>query len=253
MKLNPCYKDNLRMAEFVRSLPRRFDAEGTVLYAGRNIIKSFVPDGERVVVKRFRLPVLPQRVIYSFFRKSKAERAFRNGGVLLQRGISTPLNIACLEEWEHGLFKYGYYVTDYDDASPIRERLIDPENFDRDLADAFAAFAAQLHRKGILDHDLNSTNVLYRRQEDGGYTFSLIDINRMDILPLGKCPSPKQCMENLTRFTGHLNVYEYVLRQYAACRGWDADETVRRARTVKLRHDKRTRRRKIFFRRFKRE
>lgn len=252
MNINSTYKNNSQIREFVNDLPKQFENGGTILYAERNIIKSFTLGGKWIVVKRFRLPSWPQRLIYSFFRKSKAERAFRNGIILHERGISTPCSIAYLEQWKSGLFEYGYYVTEYIDLPPICERLNDIEDFDRTLADAFAAFVADLHRKGILHHDLNSTNVLYQ-QAKGSYTFSLIDINRMEFSPIGKYPSLKQCMKNLTRFTGRMEVFEYVARQYAIYRSLDVDSFTHEALAVKIRHDKQNRRRKAFFRHFKRK
>lgn len=252
MKLNSTYNDNICIRNFIENLPEQFEKEGEVIYDKRNTIKSFMIDGKRIIVKKFRLPSLPQRIAYSFFRKSKAERAFRNGMILQERGISTPCSIAYLEKWENGLFKYGYYATEYDDALPICDRLNVKEDFDHTLADAFAAFAAELHQKGILHHDLNSTNVLYQQTEDS-FTFSLIDINRMNFRPVGKYPPLKQCMENLTRFTGRMEVYEYVLRQYALCRGWNADSFIHKALDIKKRHDKQRRRRKAFFKHLKRK
>lgn len=119
MELNPQYKNKPSITKFMEQLPQRFDEEGNIVYSARNIIKSFnLDDKSLIIVKKFHSLHLPQRIIYSFFRKSKAERAFRNAMVLCQRGISTPCNIAYLELWENGLFKYGYYVTERDDSPP---------------------------------------------------------------------------------------------------------------------------------------
>lgn len=253
MKLNPRYKDNPSVANFVEQLPQRFEEEGHIVYSARNVIKSFsLDDRTLVVVKKFHSLRWPQRIIYSFFRKSKAERAFRNAMELHQRGVSTPCNIAYREQWKNGLYKYGYYVTERDDSPPINERLNVPEDFDRMLADDFASFAATLHLKGILHHDLNSTNVLYRKSGNS-YAFTLIDINRMSFAPAGQSPSRKQCIQNLTRFTGRMDVYEYVVRQYARCRGWEVKPFACEAIAAKVKHDKQWRRRKAFFGHFKKK
>lgn len=256
IEINPKYQENLKVGKLMMNLPELFKKGGNTLYKERNIIKSFTLNDSddkklhQIVVKKYKKPILFQRIIYSFFRQSKAKRAFYNGIAINKRKIETPCSIGYLEQWEKGLFKYGYYVTGYTNASPISERLISPEHIDKDMALAFADFVAVLHTKGILHHDLNSTNVLYNNT-GGHYEFSLIDINRMDIKPLGKELSKKECLNNLTRFTGRMDLFEFVVRQYAIYRNWPIDETVNEAIALKTRHDKRWRQRKAFFKIFK--
>jgi tRNA A-37 threonylcarbamoyl transferase component Bud32 len=246
------YSGNAAVNDFLQLLPEWFAKGKAVLYAERNVIKRFAVDHtdeilNRVVVKRFKFPNMAQRIVYSFFRDSKAKRAFRNATELHRRGISTPREIACVEQWKNGLFAYGYYVSGSDDAPPIREKLIEQADFDRVMAEDFAAFAAGLHTKGILHHDLNSTNVLYHKA-GGRYRFSVIDINRMDFLPEGEEPSRHACFDNLTRFTGRMDLFEYVARCYARERGWDAGETIEEAIAVKNKHDEQWQRRKTTLR-----
>jgi tRNA A-37 threonylcarbamoyl transferase component Bud32 len=250
IEINPEYAANDSLAKFIEHLPEAMvNGEGYLLYNKRNLIKYFdVPGIGRIVVKRYKRPSLLQRLIYSFFRDSKAKRAFHNAAELRKRGIDTPTGIAFVEDRQYGLFKYGYYLSDYDGASPIREKLVIPEMFDTVMAEDFAAFAAELHGKGILHHDLNSTNVLYHKAENGHYAFSVIDINRMDFMPFGAQPSMPDCLENMTRFTGRMDLYEYVLRRYVEIRGWDKEAELREAIRVKVRHDEQWRRRKAFLR-----
>ncbi|SHF95025.1 lipopolysaccharide kinase InaA family protein [Dysgonomonas macrotermitis] len=254
--INPKFKDNSTIQSFIELLPSKFESEGTTLYAERNIIKSFTLDAtdkilNNVIVKRYKQPSLIQRIIYSYFRKSKAERAFHNATKLRAKNIGTPLEIAYLEQWSNGLLQYGYYVSGCDDAPPIRERLIEPEDFDQTMARDFAAFVADLHEKGILHHDLNSTNVLYHEDYNMHYTFSVIDINRMDFFSNGEIIPRKTCFDNLTRFTGRMDLFEYVIRYYAETRNWDIESSVMEAVSIKNHHDEQWRKRKAFFNRFK--
>ena len=249
IEYNPEYKNNLKVTEFIEKLPSRFEQEGSVLFSGRNVIKSFVINPadnilKQVVVKRYKFHNAIQRIAYSFFRASKAARAFHNAAQLRTRGIDTPREIAYIEEWKSGLFTYGYFITGFDGAPGIAERLTEPKEFDRDLATDFARFAAHLHSRGILHHDLNSTNVLYHSGEEH-YRFSIIDINRMKLYPLGKYPSDRECMENLTRFCGRMDLFEHVAGEYVKARGWAAD-TVRKMIRVKKHHDRQWERRKAF-------
>lgn len=95
IEYNPEYKNNLKVTEFIEKLPSRFEQEGSVLFSGRNVIKSFVINPadnilKQVVVKRYKFPNAIQRIAYSFFRASKAARAFHNAAQLRTRGIDTP-------------------------------------------------------------------------------------------------------------------------------------------------------------------
>ncbi len=229
------------MKEKMVSIPGRFETEGTLLYQGRNTIKRFDDDGMSFVVKRFRKPMLIQRVIYTFFRPSKARRAYLNGLKLQQLGFSTPESIAYLETRSSGLLNQSYYICMVDDAPPICERLNDPEEFDRVMAADLARLLAALHQKGVLHGDFNSTNVLYRKQADGHYAFSLIDNNRMRFFE-GTPPLP-DCMENMTRFTGRMDLFEFVAREYVSARGLP-DSTVSQLMAQKHHHDESWDRRK---------
>ena len=243
--------DNAYAGEFancISEIPMRFEREGVMLYDKRNVIKSFCLKADEnrtmeVVVKRYKRLFLFQRLIYTFFRKSKAQRAFVNAGELRRRGFDTPREVACLEEFRGGLLQFGYYVTCRTSDSAIRECLVDRPEFDRGIAEAFAAFVAQLHEHGILHHDLNPTNVLYRHNADGTVHFSLIDINRMTFYPDGKSIDVHTCFDNLTRFTGRMDLYEYVLRSYIDYRGWNKN-LLEQAINIKQHHDRAWRRRK---------
>ena len=131
MEVNAAYGS---MAEKMASIPDRFEAEGTLLYEGRNTIKRFDDGGVPYVVKRFRRPMFVQRVVYTFFRPGKARRAYHYGLRLQQLGFATPESIAYLETRSGGLLDQSYYICRVDDDPPICERLNDPEEFDRVMA-----------------------------------------------------------------------------------------------------------------------
>ncbi len=243
---------------FVENLPQNFSDGGITLHNARNVIKQFtvtLDNGTNmdVVVKRYRKPNPVQRFVYGMFRKGKAERAYTNSQELLRRGISTPKGYAYLEIRKGRQLTDSFFVSGVDNAPPIAERLNTPEQFDTTMATDFAAFAWTLHRKGILHHDLNSTNVLYHRQEDGHYTFSVIDINRVDFLAPDTIPPTAECLENLTRYTGRMDLYRFVATHYAMLREWDINEGVQKIMDVKAKHDKQWRRRKSILKPFKRK
>lgn len=236
------HEDALR--EFMQILPSIFEKEGTLLFKSRNTVKKFVlSDGMEVVVKKYKTPIFIQRVVYTYFRKSKAERAYLNAAELMRRGIDTPLNLAWAFESHNKLFHTGYFVSDVNDSPAIENELCIGETFNKAMAEDFAQFVALLHSKGIIHKDLNCTNVIYRPESEGNYEFSLIDNNRMKFYKEGKEPSEKECMENLTLFTRDLEVLHLVALYYTISRGWER-EMVDKILKVKVNHDKNRKRRK---------
>ncbi len=249
--IHPAYSGR-EIEAFLKRLPTVFDDEGEMLYDKRNQVKRFVlPSGRPVVVKRFKKPILIQRIIYGFFRKTKAKRAYLYAAVLRDRGFGTPHEIAYLEERRRGLLSYCYFLSEEDGAPAIYDRLVVQQPFDRAIADDFAALVAALHQKSILHGDLNPTNVLFRERGDGHYTFSLIDTNRMRVKSLGGKFTPSECFDNLTRFDVEHELYRYVLRRYIECMGWEMEPYFSRGIEIKRNYDERRHKRKALLKRFK--
>jgi len=128
-----------------------------------------------------------------------------------------------------------------DNSHSISEQLNEQQKFNKIMAADYARFVARLHQKGVIDIDLNAGN--------GRYTFSLIDINRMKFFK--GYPPMDECLENLTRFTGRMDVFEYVAHEYVKARGWD-DAMVMKLLEAKKKHDWKWEHRKDFSRYFKR-
>lgn len=249
--IHPAYSGD-EVEAFLKRLPMVFDGEGEMLYDKRNQVKRFVlPSGHPVVVKRFKKPILIQRIIYGFFRKTKARRAYLYAAVLRHRGFGTPHEIAYLEQRRMGLLSYCYFLAEEDGAPAIYERLVAQRPFDRVIADDFAALVAALHQKSILHGDLNPTNVLFRTCDDGHHTFSLIDTNRMRFKALGRNFTVYECLENLTRFDVEDELYRYVLRKYIECMGWEIEPCFSRGIEIKRSYDERRHKRKALLKRFK--
>ena len=237
------------LADFITHLPGNFDSDGEMLYDHRNIIKRFKVGQSVVVAKRYRRPRLIQKIAYSFFRKSKAERAYLNGIELCRRGFITPHSIAYIEEKSNMLLEDSYYLCENDDTPPIAD-FIEGKPLDSLLIEDYGIFLGQLHQHGILHHDLNNTNVLCRKTDAGTHTFSLIDNNRMDFYPEGAIPPLEACMENLTRFTGDMNLFRHVAEAYCNARKLPKD-TVEKMIAVKKRHDEQYDRKKRILARLK--
>ena len=63
------------LTDEIGRLPQRMDGgEGEVVYDSRNRVVRFAVDGMSLMVKRFKRVNAVQQVVYTFFRKTKAER-----------------------------------------------------------------------------------------------------------------------------------------------------------------------------------
>jgi tRNA A-37 threonylcarbamoyl transferase component Bud32 len=212
---------------FIRQIPRLIDeGEGTIVYDGRNRVVRLEHEGETMMVKCFKRVNIIQQIVYTFFRKSKAERAFLFAGEFSKRGISTPQRIAFLEEKRWGLFLKGYFVSKEVEGTECHLLLREVKEFSPQLADAVMKQTVLMHSKGILHGDLNLSNFLCV-EKSGDYFFNMIDINRSRFCD--GYPSNNDCLKNLVRTTHRRDLYEYLIASYARQRGWDEKETVQQA------------------------
>lgn len=217
--INPKYES---LKHFVAEIPETFDKEGMLIYDSRNTVRIFKQsDGSKVVVKRFHRSPFTQRFDYTFRRPSKPKRAYNYALRLQELGINTPTPIACIEEYNWGLYSRGYVVTDYcpdPDLRLLREEL---EGHD-DLIDALARFLVKMHEKGFLHGDTNLSNFLYHKdsKSPGGYCITTIDINRSLFV---ENPTREQCIRNLMRLTHVRPALTKIITKYAELRGWDKE------------------------------
>lgn len=231
LTVNPTMR---HLHSFAGRLPEIFPVAGEVLHDGRNQIRAFDIDGERYAVKRYKRPNAFNTVVYSFLRKSKAQRAYEHALRLLELGVDTPEPAAWSEYRRHGLLDDTYYICRLSDFAPlttVTEQFPAPETLP--VLDAFARFTALLHAKGICHEDFNQTNTLW--QSDGttdGYRFQLIDINRMTFR--GRPLRPDECMINLRRLNCPAPAFLYILDRYAEARRWNLDDTLLRGTFFRL-------------------
>ena len=115
------------LRDFTERLPELFDREGEVLHAGRNTIKAFEAEGERLVVKRFKRPNLLRAVIYTFFRRlSQTTARFPAAGTLPVLEAFARFTVQLHEKGiEHRDFNHGNILWDRTPAGAYRFQLID--------------------------------------------------------------------------------------------------------------------------------
>lgn len=219
--INPKYAV---LSAFLHELPQRFESEGVVLYQRRNVIKRIIVDGYDINVKRYGVPSFFNKIVYTFFRKSKGKRAYTYPEKLLAKGFETPEPIAYIEERKGGLLHYSYFVSQQCPYSRNFYEFGDASIEDcRDVVEAFARYTASLHEAGIFHRDYSPGNILFDDVE-GVYHFSLIDINRMNF---GKVSLDKGCA-NFARLWGQKDFFVQLAKDYALARGGDEHFCVER-------------------------
>lgn len=228
MPFNITISDNYRQwRDFLLAIPHRMDSEGTWIYGGRrNLIKSFsAPDGTVLVVKRYHKPKGINMLVYSLsIRKPKGERAYRYATILNARGVETPEPVAYIENRRCGLLFDSYLITL---QCPYKHRLYEmgdakPEVYEP-MAKALADFAAHMHDEGILHLDFSPGNVLWERDVNGKYHFSVVDINRMKF----GCVSMKAGCESFARLWGPKKFIVMLVSEYARLRNFNVDDALR--------------------------
>ena len=187
----------------------------------RNIIKILKFNGININIKAFKIPNIINQVVYSFFRKSKAQRSFEYAIELKNLGIGTPKPIAYFEYKSNSLFKKSFYVSEQQDCDLTYRELT--TNFDYpdydDMLRAFTRFTYNLHEKGIhfLDHSPGNTLI---KKKDKSYDFYLVDLNRMNFGPLDF----ETRIKNFAKLTIHKSMVEIMSDEYAKCIGKPYDK-----------------------------
>lgn len=220
IEINPRYS---HLKPFIKSIPEVFDHSGELVYDGRNKVKIFTEEGQKIVVKRFKTPLFFQRFDYTFLRPSKARRAYIFGLRLMDLHINTPEPIACIEVYANGLFHQGYFVSTFCGDPDLRILREEPDSHD-DLMLTFVHFLIDMHEKGFIHGDTNLSNFLYHKDDSPyGYCITTIDINRSHFSP---APTRKACLKSLMRITHERHALHKIIKMYAQLRQWDEGEAI---------------------------
>lgn len=189
-----------------------FHSGGETIKDSRNTLKIFQLDGRNYNVKAFRIPNAVNKVVYKFFRKSKAQRSFEYAILLKEKGVGTPEPVAFAEHIKGVTFGKSYYVSEqlsYD--LTYRELVTDPNypDHERILRD-FTKFTFELHEKDIqfLDHSPGNTLI---QKVNYNYRFSLVDLNRMNFKKL----TFEERMQNFSRLTPKKEMVKIMAEEYS--------------------------------------
>jgi hypothetical protein len=211
-RVNPVF---LNAISSILGVTRDFNVSGTIFGNGqRNIIKLFDLDGRTINIKSFKVPNLINKVVYKYFRKSKAERSYEYATILLSKNIGTPEPIAFVENFNALGLKDSYYVSEHLVTElTYRELILIPDYPDGDtILRQFTRFSFDLHEKGIEFLDHSPGNTLIKKVAENKYEFFLVDLNRMDF---HETMSFEQRMHNLRRLTPEKEMIAVMSNEYA--------------------------------------
>jgi tRNA A-37 threonylcarbamoyl transferase component Bud32 len=217
--INPTYS---ALNSFISNIPALFDQEGELVYTARNQLKHYSVEGYEVIVKRYKIPHLINRIAYTFVRPSKAKRAYEYALKLLQLGVDSPAPIAYIEQYKCGLLTHGYFISVYEkDYSDIRD-LMDGTQKDVSLLNELSLYISDFHNKGILHLDMSPGNILYKKTEDRTQ-FTLIDINRMQFF---SSISNAKRFKSFKRLSENESVLTEIAKLYATASNLNVTESV---------------------------
>ena len=178
LELLPGYE---KMEGFLLSLPSLFQQEkGQLIHDGRNQLRVLEFEGEKYVVKAYRKPFFINRLIYGFFRPSKAKRSLENALLLRSIGVGTPEPIGYINQRNGFLFTRSFFVTRIS-TCPYRYDMLFQQHFDCEekVLREIGRITAKMHEHGISHLDYGRGNILFDKMPSGEVRLELVDLNRI--------------------------------------------------------------------------
>lgn len=212
IEVNPNF---LKYTSNLLSIIKDFRTSGVVFGNGkRNTIKLFELENQTINIKSFKVPHLFNRIVYKYFRESKAKRSYEYATTLLEKGIGTPQPIAYFENTNWLGLKDSYYVSEHLVTElTFRELITIPDYPDHEnILRQFTRFTFDLHEKGIEFLDHSPGNTLINKGEEGQYHFYLVDLNRMNF---HKSMNFEQRMRNFSHLAANNEMIVIMSEEYA--------------------------------------
>ena len=208
---------------FLENIKEHFATSKNSIHKARNEIKVINHKGVDLVVKSFKIPNFLNRVIYTFFRSSKAKKSY---DYAIKIASFTPKPIGYIEFYENTLLANSYFVSEkFDYSFTIREPLLDVNFSNKEkIFKAFAKFSHSLHEAEIYHLDFSPGNILIKEQ-NGEYIFKIVDINRMKFRPL--CNELR--MKNFSKLWAKDEDLKIIIKEYAKISGMNEDIAIKKA------------------------
>ena len=190
--------------------------ESQILQNKRNFVFiTSLSNDLKVVVKLFKKPNYINRIVYGYFRSSKAKRSFNYAKKLTELDLGTPKPISYFEQKSILGLSDSYYCCEfvqYDFTFRYLTTNDQVDDFDNIIRE-FTRFTFNLHEKGVyfLDHSPGNTLIRKPKGPDKGYEFFLVDLNRM----LFKDLSLNDRIKNFSRLTKRKDIIKIMSDEYA--------------------------------------
>lgn len=197
----------------IEKILESFEQKGELIGPGkRNKIKIFQLGEEKLNVKSFKIPIALNRMVYRYFRKSKAQRSFLYAQKLKKNGIGTPEPVAFAEDKNRAGLGRSFYIS-LQQAYDMTYREIDLNlEGHEEILRAFTRFTWKLHENKVefLDHSPGNTLIQLKNEEP---EFFLVDLNRMHFRKLDF----EARMKNFARLSPIKEVVAVMASEYAKC------------------------------------
>lgn len=213
----------MQLNKNLQNILDNFDNSGKLFIAGnRNSIKLFEYEGITINVKAFKVPNLFNKIIYKYFRDSKAKRSYNYATLLLEKGIGTPKPIAFYEQKSFLGLEKSFYISQHLEFDLMFRDLVENNNYpDKEIIlKQFMAFCYKLHQNGIEFLDHSPGNTLIKKEGENEYSFYLVDLNRMIF---HHKMTFEQRMKNLSRLTPYQDMIQIMSKEYANLSGEEED------------------------------
>lgn len=209
---------------FIESIPKGEYVRSEVFCNHRNIVEKVEWGTKTFVVKKYKRPTWVNSIVYTWFRDTKARRAYERAIELQRKGIGTAQPVAYIEVFKYGFFHTGYFISEYLPYPLIRDlkkgKFTQKEK--QEVGKALIAFTAHLHAQGIVPKDYNSGNIFFHKKGEE-YRFALIDINRIRI---GQIPQERDSTQFFDQLGINISKAIHFIDQYATLRGFNTDRCI---------------------------
>ncbi len=193
---------------FLVNIRNYFNKSEQSIHKARNEIKIIDYNSIQYVIKSFKIPHFINKIVYTFFRDSKAKKSYDNSIKIID---FVPKPIGYIEFKKFGLLYDSYFISEnFNYDFTIRELLFDDSFEDKEIIlKEFATFTNRLHEQGIYHLDYSPGNILIKKENDK-YIIKIVDVNRIKFISFDNDTRAK----NFARIWLNNDDLSYIVKEY---------------------------------------